>query len=829
LTDLTHDFVGPIEPAQRALEREIHREGRVRVLQRIKESEQSGLADTTPYARPLYRRYLIPLIEAIKEAIATTDKPGRRKAHVALLKPLDPASVAFVGMNTVLCTIMASKDDMDARKLSRAVGTALHRELVLSVFENTDDDLYWTIMRDLDRRRSKDARYKYRVIRDTASKHDMELPEWSPGEREQAGAYIVECLRVLGFLTISRRRVAKMGRGLKVYLVAALTDDALEVVANISELAALTTPLHLPFVEQPRDWTAFNRGGYHTPWMRRLNPYCIASPRTAKRETLEAYRTADLRQVRAAINKLQSVRWQINGEMLDVMRLIATKLETQEVMQHADVEPPARPAWLTGSVKPEEMTEAQREAFMAWKQQMRAWHNDKKSRKTKFQRFYYATRIAERFREYEAIYFLYRADFRGRLYAVTTGVNPQGSDMQKALLRFADGKPLADKAAQDWFMIAGANRFGVDKTAFAERIQWVRDNHLHILDMADDPVSHDGWMQADKPLQFLAWCKEYAAWKRNPDGFLSHLPVGMDGSCNGLQHFSAMLRDVVGGRATNLVPSDKPSDIYQQVAEVVQTKLSGLKMDQLSERDQALAQKWIAHGINRKLVKRSVMTLPYGSTRFSCAQFIVDDYLHKGEAPEFAFSEYTQAANFLSHLVWAAIGEVVVAATQAMQWLRACAGKLIAQGASQIQWTAPSGFPVVQAYFDADYMHVNSMLLGGVRIKVAQSSERPHKNRHKNGISPNFVHSMDAAHLTLTVLEADKLGIDSLAMIHDDYGTHAADAAKLARAIRECFVRMYEQHAPLSDFRARYHGLPTNPLPGSLEIREVLRSPFFFA
>ena len=32
----------------------------------------------------------------------------------------------------------------------------------------------------------------------------------------------------------------------------------------------------------------------------------------------------------------------------------------------------------------------------------------------------------------------------------------------------------------------------------------------------------------------------------------------MDGSCNGLQHYAALARDLTGGFAVNLCPSDKP-------------------------------------------------------------------------------------------------------------------------------------------------------------------------------------------------------------------------------------------------------------------------------
>ena len=54
------------------------------------------------------------------------------------------------------------------------------------------------------------------------------------------------------------------------------------------------------------------------------------------------------------------------------------------------------------------------------------------------------------------------------------------------------------------------------------------------------------------------------------------MPIALDGTCNGLQHYAAMLRDEVGGKAVNLVPSDKPSDVYGDVAKIVRDKLSDL-------------------------------------------------------------------------------------------------------------------------------------------------------------------------------------------------------------------------------------------------------------
>jgi DNA-directed RNA polymerase len=49
----------------------------------------------------------------------------------------------------------------------------------------------------------------------------------------------------------------------------------------------------------------------------------------------------------------------------------------------------------------------------------------------------------------------------------------------------------------------------------------------------------------------------------DPASYVSHLPVHMDGSCNGLQHYAALGRDEAGGRAVNLLPSNTPQDVYK--------------------------------------------------------------------------------------------------------------------------------------------------------------------------------------------------------------------------------------------------------------------------
>lgn len=42
-----------------------------------------------------------------------------------------------------------------------------------------------------------------------------------------------------------------------------------------------------------------------------------------------------------------------------------------------------------------------------------------------------------------------------------------------------------------------------------------------------------------------------------------------DGSCNVLQHYAALGRDVIGAQSVNLDPYDVPKDVYSDVLELV--------------------------------------------------------------------------------------------------------------------------------------------------------------------------------------------------------------------------------------------------------------------
>lgn len=57
--------------------------------------------------------------------------------------------------------------------------------------------------------------------------------------------------------------------------------------------------------------------------------------------------------------------------------------------------------------------------------------------------------------------------------------------------------------------------------------------------------------------------------QQNPEDYICHLHVHVDGSCNGMQHYAAFGRDENGGRQVNLADSERPGDVYTAILKLV--------------------------------------------------------------------------------------------------------------------------------------------------------------------------------------------------------------------------------------------------------------------
>lgn len=797
---------------QLELEKEMVDGGRAKAIAHIRNNEDKGRGYDNPYAAAVYRRYVQPMAEILTQYLAEV-KRGVQASAKGLLREHDPLVLAFITVRNIL-GIVSQDERITLAKLAEGIGKTVYGEAILAKFEAVDPKLYYTLVHDFQRRMSKSERHRLRVFRMQAEKNGVALPYWSTADCMGVGTLLISLARELGVVSLEEIRERK-----KKVLLVTLSPEVAGIVEQVSGFVAGAMPMTLPCVTPPKDWVTPNDGGYHTQAMRRNAPCVIRG-----RPFVENDSDVPPRVLNAA-NRLQRDAWAINTRILGIVDEVSQHFDVGEVLSQAEYPKPDTPDWLTEDMKKEDMAPEQLADFAQWRSTVREWHTLRRVRGVKWGRYYEALRVARKLQD-QTIYFVYQADYRGRFYAMTRGVSPQGSDLQKALLQAAKGARITDQEHRDWFCIAGANRFGFDKAPLPERLAWVAERHGLIMAVAEDPINHREWTEADCPFQFLAWCLEYKELHDSPDTFVTRLPLGQDGSCNGLQHFSAMLRDIIGGAATNLVPSAFQQDIYRLVAEETARIVAA---DQ-SDDEAGIGLRWRKHSLSRGLVKRSVMTLPYGSTRFSCAEFILKEYLRTGQAPEFAKDEYNKAANWLSYRVWKAIGNVVIKAREAMEWLQDACDELTLAGIKEVQWRSPSGFLVRQQYAKVDVIQIETRLIGGVRIRpsVATWTDEVDRRRHRNGIAPNFVHSCDAAHMHLLINAADEAGLGHLAFIHDDYGALAPDVPQLHKLIRQTFVGMYEDNHPLAQF-ANTYGIQ-KPLPslGTLDLAQVKDSVYFF-
>lgn len=825
---------------QRQAELEIEMAGlgaarfRSRIEKDIQKDRGAGTQPGTYLVSTVVRPFADALTVFIEEVYG--GRPGPRNVAAKLTKDMDPSVVGFLSARAILNRLIRSPS-VALLTLARDVARSLEAEARFEKFAASSPGLYAKINSNLVADGSSEH-HKIVVMTYAMGKFDIPWDMWTPTDRLHLGIKMVELFcETSGLATMVQAFESSDKKAPRDQYRVELTAKTYEWIEGSIARGEDRWPNYMPTLIPPKDWESLRGGGYHTNAARPLE--LVRNCHRHQRELLEE---ADLGAIYGALNAIQKTPWQINSAVLDVMQqIVEAKSDIGGLASGRDIPLPDRADDL--STNPEALKE--------WKWAARDIHvaNIQLRRDRLLQS--QLLDLAERFRTDPAIYFPHNLDFRGRAYPVTQTLHPQGSDNVKALLRFSDGKALGNDGAR-WLAIHGANTYGVDKVSFDTRVAWVKENEVHIWAAAEDPLGYLWWTEADKPWSFLAFCFEWRAHSLNPSTFLSHIPIALDGSCNGLQHFSAMLRDPIGGAAVNLIPALKPQDIYQVVADRVMAELRRIvstigdsteaeeepqegdkkKKGPTRAQIERWAYEWLHFGIDRKITKRPVMVLPYGGTPRSCIKYVEAEVLSridKGQGHNLG-DELKPAIGFLSGLVWQSIGEVVVAAKEAMGWLQKTA-RVIAKENQPIHWTTPSGFVAYQSYMDMATRRVRTRIAGDmVKMRLNEETDNINKSKQATSISPNFVHSLDAASMILTVYQLAEEGITSFAMIHDSYGTHACNTTLLARRLREVFIRMYEA-PPLEQFAEHYghYELPELPPKGSLDLNSIQHSDFFFA
>jgi DNA-directed RNA polymerase len=452
-------------------------------------------------------------------------------------------------------------------------------------------------------------------------------------------------------------------------------------------------------------------------------------------------------------------------------------------------------------------------------------------------------------------------DYRGRIYYAESFLEFQGADLARSLFLFENEKKVS-KVGFDWMLIhaagcynqsytlselaeqewmetdyisylkeEGLDTISVDKMTLKDRVNWSNKNIGLLLQTAKEKTVHS---HAEKPYSLLAVCVEIAGYLRAKAknlAYTSGYPIPIDGSNNGTQHLAAMSRDKRAGELVSLVPSAIQKDFYVAVGK----ELIGIMPDWFEEKQMPMKH------IRKGIAKRGCMTRAYSAGRKKIAANMYTDMHVEGFTTKYNVDE--EQCGVLAGNLINAINTVCAGPLKTAKFLQKIAEHELSKGRTQLTWHTPSGFPVV---YKANLQHERKQrgTIRGIEgnkdgrvmhvIRVDMTNQEtggkvPCRRSFASGISPNFIHSMDAAHMSNTI---SAFG-GSFAAVHDSFSSHADDIPFLQEVTKMTFVAQYDIENFFDEVKDMLmlnqdsFDYP-NPQVGDLDIKLVADSDYFF-
>lgn len=605
-------------------------------------------------------------------------------------------------------------------------------------------------------------------IKDIKRMQNTEI--WTTEQRSATGGFLVSVIaQKTGLIKVEQLRV-----GVRTIKFVKPTADCFKFINDINDTGRLLCPFALPMVIKPRDWVSPLSGGYLTD----IPNYSLLKDNS---EMVAQHCDGSEPFIKAA-NHQQSVAWQVNRWVLEQLEHAWEKnISVGKLMPREGWQPPPYPKHL-----PEGHPD-----ITQWRFNARQIHE--KNDRTKNKRIALAKQLwlARRFVDEQQLHFPMQLDFRGRYYYKPPFLNPQTNDVGRSLLQFANGQPISNDREAEWLWVHGANLYGYSKLSWRARLDWAHQNKEAICRSGMEPWQFtEFWAEADDPWQFLAFCRAAYQYVNQRSNFRCQLPVVLDCTCSGIQHYSALLRSEQMAELVNLMPSDHPQDIYARVLNAVLERLR-------ADRDNPSARSWLELQPDRSLTKAVVMTMPYSATRQAvfkhCQVWSFERTLQLYGTDGWHFKDGAIAAmHYMATILSEETANMIGPAKAAMQWFKRI-GILAGESNTPMQWASPSGLTIRQQYPNMRRVMIRLHHLSPVRSRFALNLEDEGLNpkRMGSGLSPNIIHSLDASHMALTTVDAFSKGVVNLGGIHDCFATTPAEMSRVRDSVRNTFSAMY--------------------------------------
>ena len=786
-------------------------------IEQVKKAIQTGRYVDMPEGRVILARAHIQCVEALKLELEKKTR-GIGGKYRNLLRGIDPDVLMVVGLRTMLTCGVERTPGFENRVQSilNQMGKAIEAEALIHAIDVAAAPYLQRTLQYLDAGHTQSLSHRYRTLRVAADRTIGGWEPWSGEERTSTARILFEIIMETGLFVVE----AGLGRGGKETRTLIPSPVLAQHFDDVVEHArAILSPE--PMIVPPVPWTGYASGGYITPWMQaRSVAVGIHASTTEQREwVIENFNKATT--LHAAMNKAQSVAYRVNHRVFDVFQqALAVPEGILGLPAHGEQRAPVFPfgeGWEKDSASQEEL-----DAFTNWKDEMRLYYSKSAKLTAKKNALAASARVFRKYHDEEELYFVTYLDSRGRLY-FRGAVQPQGSDAVKGCLEFSHGHALGQDGLF-WLKAHVASCAGFDKADFPLRVQWTDENWERIQAWLEDPLASD----PDEPstaFTFLAaaLALQEALSLANPDEYVCHIPVAMDATCSGLQHFSALMRDPEGGRYTNLIDAegDQKSDIYKRVG--------ALAAETVKFPDANYAQFWASREISRSMAKRPTMTYCYSATLQSNIDYVVEALMDDGAGPikdehgKTIMSLYKLAVP-VAKALRAGVESSVPAAAAIMRHLQ----RLVRVTDEPLRWITPAGMPVLNWTPKEIIRTLDIRALGVSQILYKRKTKEYDSISACSSIAPNFVHSMDSAHLCRVIARSNF----PIMPIHDSFACLPHEVTKMHEILRDEFVLMYSAGDPLAMLEQGQlkagKELPERPPQGTLDLAEIRRSRFTF-
>jgi len=812
------DNIVPLSPYERQLESERSRVSeRARTLRNS--AKQLNEIGRTATLRP-GRRLMIRWFQDIEKRLETEQTLIRRKIeddakvdeHQRQIVRMSADKLAVIGMHELLSHCIMNLNGTSFTTVCMSIGKAVQAEVA-----------YGKIKREVKpgnkrfiERRAKNTHQRMKAI-NRLSAEDPE--DWSKETILKVGSFLAALTMEHSSITVqgddlfslttvpafehTHVSTGKKKTGMIVAhpeIINQLEPEEFQETLNVQNAKLL------PMYVTPMPWTKHRKGGY------------IQAPtkimRTYSQHQDQVLSTSDLSEVCNLLTILGELPWRINARVYDVVKEgWARGGNLPYVPSRQSIRSPTPPADFATSA----------ESRLTWRQERNKTNQKNRERYSLRCDFLLKLKTAETLAGEEVFFFPHNMDFRGRCYPIPPHLNHMGSDLCRGLLEFAEGKPLGSHGLF-WLKAHLAALCGVNKVSFDDRVKYAEENLAEIIDSAENPLDGNRWwLEADDAWQCLACCFELrdALRMKDPTKFVSHIPIHMDGSCNGLQHYAALGGDIDGGRSVNLLPADAPQDVYTHVLKIVQEQI---EKDAEAGDPTALS---LVGKVIRKTIKQTVMTSVYGVTYIGARKQISGQLRDQCAVPD---EDLFAASVYVTKVTFDAMQSMFTQARQIMSWLGDTARAVSRTGAT-MAWTTPIGIPVEQHYRRPGRLQVKTLLQSV--ILAEHSDDLPVLvQKQRSAFPPNYVHSLDSTHMFKTAKACHDSGI-SFAAVHDSYWTHACSVDLMNSYLRQAFVELHSR--PLleeltNQIAVNHPDLKLDPYPtrGPLDIDQVKSSRYFF-